>query len=126
MSFDYTQEDFTQSDRRYDLILDNVASRSFSDLRRVLTPDGVIIPNSGNGGMSYVFKAMLLSLFRRQQQSPLMTKTNAQDLVVLKDFIEAGKITPVIDKAYPLNETPDAFRYLEEEHPRGKVVITRT
>jgi len=121
---DYTQEDFTQSGQRYDLILDNVASQPFSNLRRVLTPEGSIIPNSGQGGMSYVFKAFLLSPFIGQQQSPLMTKTNTEDLVVLKDFIEAGKITPYIDKVFSLHETPDAFRYMEEEHPQGKVVIT--
>jgi len=122
--FDYTQEDFTQSGQRYDLILDNVANRSFSDLRRVLTPQGIIIPNSGHGGMSYVFKAYLLSPFMHQQGSPFMSTPNHEDLVVLKELIEADKITPVMDRTYPLSETPDAFRYLEEDHARGKVVIT--
>ena len=121
---DYTQEDFTQSGQRYDLILDNVANRSFSDLRRVLTPQGIIIPNSGHGGMGYVFKAYLLSPFMHQQESPFMSTPNHQDLVVLKELIEADKITPVIDKTYPLSETPEAFRYLEEDHARGKIVIT--
>ena len=121
---DYTQEDFTQSGQRYDLILDNVANRSFSDLRRALTPQGIIIPNSGHGGMGYVFKAYLLSPFMHQQESPFMSTPNHQDLVVLKELIEADKITPVIDKTYPLSETPEAFRYLEEDHARGKVVIT--
>jgi len=121
---DYTQEDFTRSGGRYDVILDNVASRSFSDLRRALTPQGVIIPNSGHGGMSYVFKAFLLSPFMRQQRSPLMTTPNGEDLVVLKGLIEAGKVRPVIDRAYPLSETRAAVRYLVEEHARGKVVIS--
>ena len=121
---DYTQEDFTQSGQRYDLILDNVASRSFSDLRRALTPQGIIIPNSGHGGMGYVFKAYLLSPFMHQQASPFMSTPNHEDLVVLKELIEAGKVTPVIDRTYPLSETPEAFRYLEEDHARGKVVIT--
>jgi NADPH:quinone reductase-like Zn-dependent oxidoreductase len=121
---DYTQEDFTKSGRRYDLILDNVASRSLSDLRRVLTPQGVIIPNSGHGGMSYVFKAFLLSLFMRQHGSMYLASPNNKTLGVLKDLIEAEKVTPVIDKTYPLSATPEAFRYLEEEHARGKVVIT--
>jgi NADPH:quinone reductase-like Zn-dependent oxidoreductase len=121
---DYTQEDFTQNGRRYDLILDNVASRSFTDLRRALTPQGIIIPNSGHGGMGYVFKAFLLSPFIRQQESPLVADTNHEDLVVLKELIEAGKVTPVIDATYPLSEAPEAFRYLDEEHARGKVVIT--
>ena len=121
---DYIQEDFTLSGQRYDLILDNVANRSFSDLRRALTPQGIIIPNSGHGGMGYVFKAYLLSPFMHQQGSPFMSTPNHEDLVVLKELIEADKITPVIDRTYPLSETPEAFRYLEEDHAQGKVVIT--
>jgi NADPH:quinone reductase-like Zn-dependent oxidoreductase len=122
--FDYSKEDFTKSGQSYDLILDNVASRSFSDLRRALTPQGMIIPNSGHGGMSYVFKAFLLSPFMRQQESPLMAKPNNKDLVVLKELIESGKVKPVIDTTYPLSAAQEAFRYLEEVHARGKVVIT--
>ncbi|MBN2003672.1 MAG: NAD(P)-dependent alcohol dehydrogenase, partial [Anaerolineae bacterium] len=121
---DYTREDFTQGDRRYDLILDNVASRSFSDLRRALTAQGKIIPNSGHGGMSYVFKAYLLSLFMRQHGSMYLASPSSKDLLVLTELIEAGKLKPVIDKTYPLSEAPAAFRYLEESHARGKVVIT--
>jgi len=121
---DYTKKDFTQSGQRYDLILDNVASHSFSDLRRVLTPQGIIVPNSGHGGMGYVFKAFLLSPFMRQQGGMFLSRPNNEDLVVLKELIEAGKVTPVIDSTYPLNKTPEAFHYLEEEHARGKVVIT--
>ena len=121
---DYTQEDFTQGEQRYDLILDNVANRSFSDLRHALTPQGIIIPNSGHGGMGYVIKAFLLSPFMRQQGSMYLASSNNKDLVVLKELIEAGKVTPVIDRTYPLSDTPEAFRYLEEGHARGKVVIT--
>ena len=121
---DYTQEDFTQSGQRYDLILDNVANRSFSDLRHALTPLGIIIPNSGHGGMGYVIKALLLSPFMRQQGRMYLASSNNKDLVVLKELIEAGKVTPVIDRTYPLSDTPEAFRYLEEGHARGKVVIT--
>ncbi|GMR11493.1 MAG: NAD(P)-dependent alcohol dehydrogenase [Anaerolineae bacterium] len=121
---DYTKKDFTKSERRYDLILDNVANRSFSDLRRALTPQGVIIPNSGHGGMGYVVKAFVLSPFMRQQGSMYLATPNNKDLVVLKELIEAGKVTPVIDRTYPLSDTPEAFRYLEEGHARGKVVIT--
>jgi NADPH:quinone reductase-like Zn-dependent oxidoreductase len=121
--FDYTKEDFTQSGQHYDLILDNVANHSFSDLRGVLSHQGVIIPNSGHGGMGYVFKAFLLSPFTSQVKSPLMTSLNNEDLVYLKELLEAGKITPVIDKTYPLSETREAFQYLEQEHARGKVVI---
>ncbi|MEA1997597.1 MAG: NAD(P)-dependent alcohol dehydrogenase [Gemmatimonadota bacterium] len=121
---DYTQEDFTRSRRHYDLILDNVANRSFADLRRALTHQGVIIPNSGHGGMGYVFKAFLLSPFMRQQGSMHVSKSNNKDLIILKELIESGKITPVIDRTYPFSETPEAVDYVGDEHARGKVVIT--
>jgi NADPH:quinone reductase-like Zn-dependent oxidoreductase len=74
--------------------------------------------------MGYVFKAYLLSPFMRQQERPFLAQSNNKDLVILKELIESGQITPVIDRTYPLSETPEAFRYLEEEHARGKVVIT--
>jgi NADPH:quinone reductase-like Zn-dependent oxidoreductase len=121
---DYTQEDFTQSGQRYDLILDNVGNHSFSDCRRVLTPQGTLIPNTGHAGMGYVVKALVLSLFVRQQGRPFVAIPNNEDLVVLKELVESGKVTPVIDRTYPLSETPEAFRYLNEGHARGKVVIT--
>jgi len=110
----YTQEDFTQGNRRYDLILDNVASRSFSELRRVLTPQGIIVPNSGHAGMGYVLKAFVLSLFTRQVAGMYLASPNDKDLIILKE----------IDRTYPLHQTPDAFRFLEESHAQGKVVIT--
>lgn len=121
---DYTRHDFTQNGQGYDLILDNVASHSFSEMMRVLTPQGRIIPNSGHGGMRYVFKAFLLSPFLRQLENMYLAEPNGKDLMQLKEWIESGKIKPVIDRTYPLNETPKAFRYLENEHARGKVVIT--
>ena len=121
---DYTQEDFTQGEQRYDLILDNVGSHSFSDYRRVLTPQGIIQPNTGHAGMSYVFKALLLSLCMRRQGSLFVANPNSKDMDYLKELIEAGKVTPVIDGTYPLSETPEAFRYLEKGHARGKVIIT--
>jgi NADPH:quinone reductase-like Zn-dependent oxidoreductase len=121
---DYVHEDFTANGQRYDLILDNVASRSFADLRRALTPQGKIIPNSGHGGMSYVFKAYLLSLIMRQHGGMYLALPSGKDLLVLKELIETGKLKPVIDKTFPLSETPAAFRYLEKEHACGKVVIT--
>jgi NADPH:quinone reductase-like Zn-dependent oxidoreductase len=120
---DYTREDFTQNGQRYDLILDNVASRSFADLRRALSPQGKVIPNSGHAGMGYVFKALALSLVMRQHGSMYVAVPDSQTLATLKELIESGKITPVIDRTYPLNETPAAFWYLEKEHARGKVVI---
>lgn len=121
---DYTREDFTRNGKRYDLILDNVASRSISEMMRVLTPQGQIVPNSGYGGMGYVLKVLLLSPFLRQLKSMYLAEPNGKDLTQLKDWIEQGKIKPVIDRTFPLSETPEAFRYLEDEHARGKVVIT--
>ncbi len=123
---DYTCEDFTHNGQRYDLILDNVASRSFADLRRALTPQGKVIPNSGHAGMGYVFKAIALSVVKRQHGSMYVAVPNSQTLSTLKDLSESGKVTPVIDRAYPLSETPAAFWYLEKEHARGKVVIRIT
>jgi NADPH:quinone reductase-like Zn-dependent oxidoreductase len=120
---DYTKEDFTQSGERYDLVLDNVGNHSFADCRRVLSPGGIHLPNTGHGGMGYVIKAYVLSAFMRQHASPFLSVPTAEDLLYIKELIEAGKLTPVIDQTYPLNETPEAFRYLEEEHARGKVVI---
>jgi NADPH:quinone reductase-like Zn-dependent oxidoreductase len=120
---DYTQEDFTQSEQRYDLILDQVANHSLSDYRRVLTPQGTYIPNSGQSGLGYIIKAFLTSLFVGQQGRPFIAIPKNEDLVDLKELIEAGQVTPVIDRTYPLSETPEAFRYLDQGHARGKVVI---
>jgi NADPH:quinone reductase-like Zn-dependent oxidoreductase len=121
---DYTKEDFVQSSQRYDLVLDNAGSRSPSDLRRVLTPQGIAVPNTGHGGMTYVFKAYLSSAFSSQQARPFLAVPNQKDLVFLKELIEAGKITPVIDRTYPLSQAAEAIGYLADGHARGKVVIT--
>jgi NADPH:quinone reductase-like Zn-dependent oxidoreductase len=120
---DYTKEDFTKTGRRYDLILDNVGNRSFADYRRALTPEGTHLPNTGHGGMGYVIKAYAFSAFMRQHARPFLSVPNAEDLLYIKGLIEEGKVMPVIDRTYPMSETPEAFRYLEEEHARGKVVI---
>jgi NADPH:quinone reductase-like Zn-dependent oxidoreductase len=120
---DYTKEDFTQGGRRYDLIVDNVGNHSFADCRRALTPGGTHLPNTGHGGMSFVIKAYLLSALMRQHLSPFLSVPNAKDTGYLRDLVEAEKLRPVIDRTYPLSETPEAFRYLEEEHAQGKVVI---
>jgi NADPH:quinone reductase-like Zn-dependent oxidoreductase len=128
---DYTQEDFTKSRQRYDFILDNVGNHSLSDLRRVLTPKGILQPNGGGhssnrwiGPMGSVIKANVLSLFVRQQGSTFFATNNKEDRQFLKELIEAGKVTPVIDRTYPLSETPEAIGYVGEGHARGKVVIT--
>jgi NADPH:quinone reductase-like Zn-dependent oxidoreductase len=121
---DYTQEDFTQGGPRYDLIFDNVANHSLSDTRRALTPKGTLVPNSGHSGLGYIFRTYVASLFVRQQKHTPVSMPKHEDLVTLKELIEDGKVTPVIDRSYPLSETPEAFRYLGEGHARGKIVIT--
>ncbi len=120
---DYTGEDFTQGEARYDVILDNVASHSFAAYRRVLRPGGTLLPSSGHAGMGYIFKAFLLSLFVRRQGRPFVARANGDDLDTLGELVEAGRITPVIDRTYPLDETAEAFRYLDQGHARGKVVV---
>ena len=121
---DYTQEDFTRGGPRYDVIMDNVASHSLSDTRRALTPQGVHIPSSGHAGMGWIITAALTAVFVRQQGSPFVASTTGKELVTLNEFIEAGKVTPVIDRTYALRDAPEAFRYLDEGHARGKVVIS--
>ena len=120
---DYTREDFTRSGQRYDLILDQAANFPLAACRRALTPQGLHIPNSGLGGLGYVLKAFLLSLVWRQQGRPIIVIPNHADLAALDELIEAGKLVPVIDRTYALAETPEAFRYLDDGHARGKVVI---
>lgn len=120
---DYASEDFTQGGPRYDVIMDNVASHPLSTTRRALTADGVLIPSSGHAGMGWVIAAALAAIFVRQQGSPFVAATDSESLLTLNGLIEDRKVTPVIDRTYPLNETADAFAYLDEGHARGKVVI---
>jgi NADPH:quinone reductase-like Zn-dependent oxidoreductase len=121
---DYTQEDFTQGGPRYDLILDNAGNHSLSALRRALAPTGRLIPNSGSAGLGTFITAFVSSPFLRQQGRPYLSVPKLKDLTLLKELIEAGKVTPAIDRTYPLSDAADAFRYLENGHARGKVVIT--
>jgi NADPH:quinone reductase-like Zn-dependent oxidoreductase len=121
---DYTKEDFTKGAARYDVIMDNVASHSLSDTRRVLTPTGLHVPSSGHAGMGWVMAVALQAMFVRQQGALFVGATNSESLLALKDLIEDGKVTPVIDRTYPLGETAQAFAYLDEGHARAKVVIT--
>ncbi len=126
---DYTQEDFTRSGQRYDLILDLVANHSLTDCRRALTPKGTLVLVSGNGGrwfgpMGRMVRALAVSPFVSQGLRPLAARPSRADLAVLRELIEAGAVTPAIDRAYPLSETAEAMRYVQEEHARGKVVIT--
>jgi NADPH:quinone reductase-like Zn-dependent oxidoreductase len=125
---DYTQEDFTKSGQRYDLFLDCVGNHSFSASRRVLNPKGMYIVVGAPHGhwfrpLDRLIKALMLSLFSRNIVA-FMARANYEDLTILRKLIEAGKVTPVIDKRYTLNEVPAAIRYLEEGHVRGKIVIT--
>jgi NADPH:quinone reductase-like Zn-dependent oxidoreductase len=125
---DYTREDFTGSGRRYDLIVDT-ANRSLPGLRRALTAKGTLVLVGGSpgrwiDGLARAWKARLLSPFVSQQLPSFITRWNRQDLTLLKDLIEAGEITPMIDRAYPLGEAAAALRYLEGGHARGKIVIT--
>jgi NADPH:quinone reductase-like Zn-dependent oxidoreductase len=132
---DYTREDFTQSGERYDLIFDIPGNHPFSACRRVLGPDGKYVlighdrfgQGAGRwlGSLPRVLKGVALSPFVSQLPTPnFSTPAKKDQLVILKDLLEAGKITPVIDRTYPLSEVPEAVRYLEEGHARGKVVIT--
>jgi NADPH:quinone reductase-like Zn-dependent oxidoreductase len=117
---DYTQEDFTQTGQRYDLIFDAVGNRSVSDLRRALSPNGICAV-AGFTSLSRLFQVM----FMGGKKIGLMetAKGNKKDLLILKELLEAGKVVPVIDRTYPLREVPEAIRYLETKHARGKVVI---
>jgi NADPH:quinone reductase-like Zn-dependent oxidoreductase len=130
---DYTKEDFTKSDQRYDVILDNVANHSLSECRRVLNPNGKYVLIGGGGvsesrwlgpGLTHAFKAMFLSKFVTQQMGMMLAELNQKDLTLLADLMQSGKVTPVIDKRYKLSELPQAIQYLEQGHARGKVVIT--
>ena len=124
---DYTQEDFTKRGQRYDLIIDVVAYRSIFDYKRALSSKGIYVYVGGS--TSAIFQAFLLapliSMTGSKKMGVVMWKPNKkEDLVFLEELFEAGKVVPVIDRRYPLGEVPEALRYLEEGHARGKVVIT--
>jgi len=119
---DYTQEDFTQKEQRYDLILDIVANRSILDYTRALSPKGSYVAVAFNP--SSLFLGPLISMTGSKKVGQLSHKPIVKDLVFMKELLEAGKVVPVIDRRYPLSEVADAMRYFEEGHPQGKVVIT--
>ena len=130
---DYTKEDFTKADQKYDVILDNVANHSLSEFRRVLNPKGNYVLIGGGGAneqgifgvLLRPLKAMVLSKFVDQQMGMMMADSNQKDLSLLAEMVESGKMKPVIDRTYKsLSEVPAAIAYLEEGHARGKVVIT--
>src|ERR687895_403806 len=127
---DYTREDFAEGDQRYDLILDIGGNSSLARLRRALTPQGTLVIVGGEtdgrwlGGTDRQLRALMLSPFVGQKLGTFVASENHEDMNVLKELIEVGKVTPVIDRTYPLSEVPEAIRYLKEGHARGKVVIT--
>jgi NADPH:quinone reductase-like Zn-dependent oxidoreductase len=128
---DYTREDFTDGSRRWDVIIDTAGRRPLTQLRRALTRKGTLVIVGGDGGGRWTggfFRGMLrapvVSLFVGQRLRGLPTKVKREDLITVTEMIETGTLTPVIDRTYPLIEAPDAIRYLEEGHSRGKVVIT--
>jgi NADPH:quinone reductase-like Zn-dependent oxidoreductase len=127
---DYTREDFAGGQQRYDAILDVGGNASLSRLRRALTSKGTLVIAGGEtegrwlGGTDRQLRALVLSPFVGQKLGTFISRENREDMIVLKELIEAGKVTPVIDRAYPLSDVADAIRYMREGRARGKVVIT--
>jgi len=127
---DYTREDFTAGAQRYDLILDNVGTHSLLEYRRVLTPTGVYVmvgstdPGNWFGWLAGPVEGLILSQFVSQKLTMMLADLNSEDLATLATLMQSGKLTPVIDRLYPLSEAAEALRYLEAGHARGKVVLT--
>jgi NADPH:quinone reductase-like Zn-dependent oxidoreductase len=125
---DYTQEDFTRGERRYDVILDMAGNRPLSDCRRTLTPRGtyVLVGTLDVGrffGLSRQVRMLASSPFVRQRMRVFIATRNREDLMALKQLAEAGELEPVIDRSFELNEVPDALRHQGEGHPKGKIVV---
>lgn len=127
---DYTKEEFTHSGRRYDLILDVAGSKSWSEYKRVLKPNTTLVivgapkGNSFIGPLGHILKVRLSSLTSRQKAVFFIAKTNRTDMMVLREFLESGKVVPVVDRCYEMSEIAKAFWYLGEGHAQGKIVIT--
>jgi NADPH:quinone reductase-like Zn-dependent oxidoreductase len=132
---DYTKQDFSRTGQLYDVVFDLVGNRSLTDLRRSLKPDGILVPvggahDRGHGArgllapLRLMGRAVLLGRLGKLKVAAFIANFNKQDLNTLRDLIEAGKVNPVIDRTYPLSETPEAMRYLASGHARGKVAIT--
>jgi NADPH:quinone reductase-like Zn-dependent oxidoreductase len=126
---DYTHEDFTKGTQRYDLILDNVATHSLLEYKRVLNPNGIYVmigsANSGNwfGWLTIPLEGLVLSPFMSEKFGMVLAELNKEDLAKLAALMQSGKVTPVIDRRYKLSEAAEALRYLEQGHARGKVVV---
>jgi NADPH:quinone reductase-like Zn-dependent oxidoreductase len=126
--FDYKKENYTESGKQYDLIIDNVGNHSLLANRRVLSPEGVLVIVGGAGGnwlgpLIRPIKALLLSPFVGQEFVLILAQLRQEDLAILGDLMQAGTVTPVIDRSYRLSEVPAAIRYSEEGHARGKIVV---
>jgi NADPH:quinone reductase-like Zn-dependent oxidoreductase len=127
---DYTQEDFTRSEERYDLILDVAGSRSWSELKRVLDRKGTLVIVGGPkrnrlvGPLGHVVAVRLAAVRSSRKVAFFIAKVNKPDMEALRELLESGKVTPVIDKSYELSEIADAFRYIGDGHARGKIVVT--
>jgi NADPH:quinone reductase-like Zn-dependent oxidoreductase len=127
---DYTREDFSQAKRRYDLVADIAGNRTLAETRGVLVPKGILVvvggPNEGRwvGPYGRIARMTLLSPVVSQRMVSFLAHLNKADLAVLRELVETGKVTPVIDRTYPLTEAADAIGYLEQGHATGKVVIT--
>jgi NADPH:quinone reductase-like Zn-dependent oxidoreductase len=127
---DYSKEDFTRSGERYDLMLDIAGSRSWSEYKRVLKPEATFVLIGSQkrsrllGPLSHMIKVRLASLRASQRMTFFIAKLTREDLQVMRELIESGKVTPVVERTYPLSETADALRYLGEGHAQGKIVIT--
>jgi len=119
----YDQEDFTRSDARYHLILDNTGRNAFSDMKRILADDGLIMPNSGHGGMAYVIKAFARAPFDKRIGTMKIADLKKGDLKVIKDLIDKGQLKPHVDRVFPMEETPKAIAYMESGQVRGKIAI---
>jgi NADPH:quinone reductase-like Zn-dependent oxidoreductase len=125
---DYTKEDFAAAGARYDVIFDNVENRTVADCRRALTPDGVLVLNSGTGASGLgmlvrLFRPLVLSIFTRQKMRRFVSAATQADLAVLAGLVEAGKLRPIVDRMYRLEETPAALRRIEAGQSHGKVVV---
>jgi NADPH:quinone reductase-like Zn-dependent oxidoreductase len=127
---DYTQEDFTKSAQRYDIFFDCVGNHSLSATMRVLCPKGIYVGAGGTtdnwmiAPLARAISSLVLSLFGNQKFLMILAKPSKQDLTWMREQMESGKITPVIDRLYSLNEVPEAIRYLETGHARGKLIVT--
>ncbi|MCA9956780.1 MAG: NAD(P)-dependent alcohol dehydrogenase, partial [Anaerolineales bacterium] len=122
---DYTQEDFTQNSQQYDLILAANGYHPISDYKRALSPEGIYVATGGT--MTQSLQATMIgpfiSMAGRQKMGGMLVKPNKNDLVFIKELIEAGKVKPVIDRCYPLSQAADAYHYMGKGHAQGKVVI---